>query len=501
MYLLLKLVFLLALAYTLLNLYLFYKRSKYRHIPSPPIPLSWIWFMGHLPDLNARKSRSPNINLIQLTSEYHKEYRWDMFRLSFFHVNIVFCANLSVVQKIMTDAINFPKDRKFLDAFDVINKACGEKLSGRYGILALEGGEIWRVKRRIIDPAFKKSFLRNIMVGMNEVALDLVKGLENKKGGTVFDITSDLGRSAMMAVSICGFDWNQKLVEEQGQNAQDLANLMVEVIAIAIKQPFEFSLPWNDKALKLRYKNLALTVKKAMTTHLEMRMKNDNSGDILSHIIRANECSDQLGIDDLVDDYSIFLVAGMETTAITMATVVQFLSNHPEECRKVQEEVDEVFEGKECLEYEDIVKFEYLENVIKESLRMRGPVMGTWRVCKNDDITIEGVHFPKETKLVIPIDVIHHDGRYWENPSVFTPDRFSGESGKNIRPFTYMPFSAGLRNCIGKNFAMLEMKILLSNIFRRFEFVNPHPEIKDPPRMGNITVRPLNGVPIKLYHR
>ena len=457
--------------------------------------------MGHLPDMMRRKSRSPNKNFAQLTSEYHADYQWDMLRLSFFNENVVFCMDLSVLPKIMTDPTAFPKDLNLINGQKRVMRACGEKSKGIYNILMLPGGDIWRAKRRILDPAFKKSFLRNTMEGMNKVARDLVEVLESKMEGEIFDISENLNTSAMEAVSVCGFDWDDNLIQKQGQNALDIASILVEIVAVAIKQPFEFSLPWNSRSLKERFKKVSSNIRHAMREHLTKRMENDTSGDILSHIIRSNSCSDDLGIDDLVEEYTIFLVAGMETTAITMATVVHFLTLNPEVCQKVQEEVDEVFEGKDELAYQDIAKLEYLENVIKETLRMKGPVHGTWRVCRSDNVVIEGVHIPKHTRIYVPFEVLQNDPRHWEDPTLFNPSRFSGESGKNVRPFTYMPFSAGLRNCIGKNFAMLEMKVVLANIFRKFSFSNPHPELKDPPRMGNLTLRPMNGVPVKRYYR
>lgn len=280
-----------------------------------------------------------------------------------------------------------------------------------------------------------------------------------------------------------------------------MGNVFVDIFAEAIKQPFEFSMPWNSKALKEGYKNVALDVKHATKVHLEIRMKSENNEDILSQIIKANECSEALDMEDLLEEYTIFLMAAMETTAITMATVLQFPTNNPEQCQKVQDEVDKVFEGKENLVHGDIIKLKYLDCVIKETLRMKGPAFGTMRVCKNDNVVVEGVHFPKETAVFVSFEVIQNDARYWEEPSVFNPDRFSGDSGKNIGGFTYMPFSAGPRNCIGKNFALLEMKVVLANIIRKFNFVNPNPGVKDPPRMGAFTVRPLDGVPVKIYSR
>ena len=436
MFLLLKLAVLVVLAYAFLNLYLYYKRSKYRDFPSPPIPLTWTWFMGHLPDLKERKVKFPNKSFVQLTAEYHKEYHWDMVRLSFFNQNFVFCVDLPVVKKILTDEVNFPKSSFMIDITKLVNRGCGHRLFGELSMLSVTGGNIWRAKRRILDPAFKKSFLRNSMRGMNKVTRKLEKELENKTDGSVFDIMLDLTRSAMQAVSICGFDWNEEMVDKNQNNAMNMADLTMEIFAIAIKNSFQFSLPWSYQELKNRFKKITLSIRHIMKNHLENRLKNGNSGDILWHIIRTNDCSDELNIDDLIDEYISFLVAGMETTAITMATVVQFLSNNPVECQKVQEEVDEVFEGKEELEYEDITKLKYLECVIKETLRMRGPVFSIYKNCQNDNVTVDGVHFPKETKVIIGLDVIHNDARHWENPSFFNPGRFSGESGKNIQLFS-----------------------------------------------------------------
>ena len=93
------------------------------------------------------------------------------------------------------------------------------------------------------------------------------------------------------------------------------------------------------------------------------------------------------------------------------------------------------------------------------------------------------------------------DSRYWKDPKIFDPERFSPESIKNVRPYTYMPFSMGPRNCIGKNFAILEMKIILANILRKFVVINANPEEKDIVMMGNITVRPLNGLNVRIHRR
>jgi len=78
---------------------------------------------------------------------------------------------------------------------------------------------------------------------------------------------------------------------------------------------------------------------------------------------------------------------------------------------------------------------------------------------------------------VLGVDVIHHREDIWEDPYTFNPDRFA--PGRKIRPFTHMPFTAGPRTCIGKNFSMMVMKIVLSKIMTRFTFVDPLPEMTE----------------------
>ena len=109
-----------------------------------------------------------------------------MLRLSFFKVNVVFFVDLRTVPKNMTDQVNFPKSSVMTDAMSRINRAVGQQVFRRkYNLLGLPGGDLWRAKRRILNPAFKKSFLRNIMGSMNKVARDLVDVLEHKTEGAV----------------------------------------------------------------------------------------------------------------------------------------------------------------------------------------------------------------------------------------------------------------------------------------------------------------------------
>ena len=500
MFLLILINILLGLAYIFLNFYLYFVRAKYRHFQSPPLFPSPLWFMGHFLDISVRRKRSPNKNLGQLLAEYHFEYKWDMFRVSFFKDNIVFCSALSSVKRIITDAESFPKSRVMLEAQARINRACGgNRVAGKSNIFTLPGGETWRKKRKAIDSAFKKSFLRNTMGNLNKIANELVESFDSIADEGVHDITTNLNWSSMTAVSVCGFDWDEKLLKEQGQNALDLVTLIFNVTACSIKQPYKFPLPWNFQEEKEKFTKVSLEVRDAMKVHLEKRIKVGKRGDVLSHIIESCCTAGKFDLDDVIDEYTVFLLAGMETTAIALGQVLWLLTNNPEELRKVLDEVDEVFEGKEQedLTMEDVAKLQCLERVVKESLRMKGPAFGVWKSCAKDGVTVEGARFPKHTKIFIPILLLQNDPRYWDTPDAFKPDRWLG----HIEPFSYIPFSGGQRNCIGRHFAMLEMKVIIAKVLRRFKFENPCHGLENPATDGYITVRPLNGIPMKIHRR
>merc|ERR1712060_162309 len=107
------------------------------------------------------------------------------------------------------------------------------------------------------------------------------------------------------------------------------------------------------------------------------------SNDILDHIIRGNSFSDDISIEDILDDFFVFLVAGMETTAITMSCLMWLLLKHPEISQKVVNEVNEVYGDKDELDFEDLNKLVYLEQCIKECLRMPPPAQLSSRRSPN----------------------------------------------------------------------------------------------------------------------
>ncbi|XP_052536040.1 cytochrome P450 3A9-like [Tympanuchus pallidicinctus] len=165
----------------------------------------------------------------------------------------------------------------------------------------------------------------------------------------------------------------------------------------------------------------------------------------------------------------IFIFAGYEPTSNTLCYLAYLLALHPDVQQKVVNEIDTVLPNKAPLTYEAIMQLDYLDMAVNETLRLY-PLGGRIeRTCKKD-VEINGVTIPKDTIVIIPPHTLHHNSEYWPNPDEFRPERFSKENKDNIDPYTYLPFGAGPRNCIGMRFALLTLKVAITAILQHFTF-------------------------------
>lgn len=138
---------------------------------------------------------------------------------------------------------------------------------------------------------------------------------------------------------------------------------------------------------------------------------------------------------------------------------------------------------------------------VSECLRMYPPViLFVSRTCK-EDVTVMGQFFPAGVHVMVPTWHIHHDPDMWPEPFKFDPERFA-EGKDNYHPAAYLPFGLGPRVCIGKRFALLELKMAICKIIRRFK-ISQCAETEDPLKfiVPSIIINPENGIKVKLESR
>ncbi|XP_037945099.1 cytochrome P450 6g1-like [Teleopsis dalmanni] len=182
----------------------------------------------------------------------------------------------------------------------------------------------------------------------------------------------------------------------------------------------------------------------------------------------------------LVAQAAVFLTAGFETSSSTMAFTLYELSKKPELQKRLRTEICEALiaeNGK--ISYENIQSLKYLGMVVDEILRMYPVVPFLDREFSKtkdeSDFTLQPHHsfaLPNGMPVYIPVYAIQHDPKYWPNPDVFDPERFSSENKKSHIPMTYLPFGNGPHNCIGSRLGLLQTKLGLVH-FLKNHFVEP----------------------------
>ncbi|TNM85768.1 hypothetical protein fugu_008039 [Takifugu bimaculatus] len=214
----------------------------------------------------------------------------------------------------------------------------------------------------------------------------------------------------------------------------------------------------------------------------------------------TDEDGNKMSHRDIQEEVDTFMFRGHDTTAASMNWVLHLMGSHPEAQSKVHQELQEVFgESNRPITTEDLKKLKYLESVIKEALRLF-PSVPFFARSLGEDCHINGFKVPKGANAVIITYALHRDPRYFPEPEEFRPERFLPENSVGRPPYAYLPFSAGLRNCIGQRFALIEEKVVLASILRKFnvEACQKREELRP---VGELILRPEKGIWIKLEKR
>jgi cytochrome P450 len=204
---------------------------------------------------------------------------------------------------------------------------------------------------------------------------------------------------------------------------------------------------------------------------------NADRDDILAMLLEArHEDGSRMSDQEVRDELLTLLVAGHETTASTLGWAFSRLPHHPEVLARLREELGG--DGDE-----------YLTATIQETLRRRPVLPNVGPRLTMEPVEVGGWRYPTGICLVPNAYLIHHDPEIYPEPYAFRPERFLDEAPGT---YTWIPFGGGRRRCLGASFAMLEMKLVLSEVVRTRD-LRPVGESFELPRRRNITIRPAGG--------
>ena len=220
------------------------------------------------------------------------------------------------------------------------------------------------------------------------------------------------------------------------------------------------------------------------------RRSGRDSGSLLDLMLAASPANDEASRQALRDQVITIFLAGYETVANALSWTWYLLSENPECEAKLHEEVDRVLAGRLAVAA-DVPNLRYTETVMAESLRLYPPAWAMGRYARND-FTLGEYYLPARTTVLISQFITQRDPRYFPDPLRFDPDRFSAEGKARRTKFTYFPFGAGARQCIGESFAWMEGVLILATLAQKWKLrLDPGHRIEPQPL---ITLRPKYGM-------
>jgi len=214
------------------------------------------------------------------------------------------------------------------------------------------------------------------------------------------------------------------------------------------------------------------------------RFQQSNERDLLDLMLNANQDGEELDEQEIIDEAATFLFAGSETTSSMLMWLFYELSHNLDVLKNLQNEIDTIV-GNAPPTPDDLPKLKYLNMVINETLRLHTPTAVILRMPQHDTVIL-GYTIPKGTKVVVSPYIVHMSEKYWEDATVFKASRWENIKEEEVKEF--FPFSSGPRSCIGRNFALLEIKTLVCMIVQKYEL-----KVADNQKIVpnfNFTVRP-----------
>jgi cytochrome P450 len=214
-------------------------------------------------------------------------------------------------------------------------------------------------------------------------------------------------------------------------------------------------------------------------------------GTLLDLMLAASPANDEASRQSLRDQVITIFLAGYETVANALSWTWYLLSENPDCEARFHQEVDQVLAGK-LPGFEDVSNLRYTENVMAESLRLYPPAWAMGRYARND-FALGDYFLPARTTVLISQFVTQRDPRFFPDPLRFDPDRFTVEGKARRTKFTYFPFGAGARQCIGESFAWMEGVLILATLAQKWKLrlipghrVEPQPLITLRPKYGMV---------------
>ncbi|XP_069699703.1 cytochrome P450 4C1-like [Periplaneta americana] len=383
-------------------------------------------------------------------------------------------------------------------------------------------GQKWHTHRKMITPTFHFKILDSFVEVFAEKSEILVDKLQKEVGSQGFDVYPYITRCALDI--ICETAMGTPVFAQDDVETEYVKAVyeMSEVLVERMQRPwlhneFLFKLSArgrrHDRCLRMLHGFTSKVIQERKTQLLgngdKMQGYSGSEDEVIGKkkrkafldlLLEASLGGVKLTDTELREEVDTFMFEGHDTTSAGMNWALYMLGLHPEVQVKAFEEQERIFQSStRSATMKDLSEMKYLEQVIKESLRLYPSVPFIGRVL-NEDVQIGGYTLPAGCILTLHIYQVHRNPKQFPNPHKFDPDIFLPERIAKRHPYAYVPFSAGPRNCVGQKFALLEEKTVLSYMLRNFKWSSLD-EVEDIKLVAELVLRPENGIRLKITKR
>ncbi|MEU9236595.1 cytochrome P450 [Streptomyces subrutilus] len=381
-------------------------------------------------------------------------------------------------QVLASESANFRKDNRF---YQEVRDSFGN------GLLTSQDEDYLR-QRRLVQPLFTRRRVDGYAGAVAAETEAVLAAWEQAPGGVV-DVSGQMMHLALRAVSRILFGTDvEATVDVVDRSFPVITEYVLRRGYSPANLPRNWPTPANRRAAAAMDELYAVCDKIIG----ERRGRTGPAGgsgdgaDLLTLLAAAGSSDDaEFDVTELRDQVLIFLLAGHETTATSLAFALHLLARHPEEQGRAREEIRRVLGGR-TPEAADLDRLPYLTRVLKETMRLypAAPVIGRNAVAATE---VDGYAVPAGANVILAPWVTHRHPLHWPDPDRFDPERFTPEAEAGRPRYAWFPFGGGPRACIGQHFSMLESVIALAMILRAYEFEAVDTEI---PVSAGITLRP-----------
>ncbi|XP_076120282.1 cytochrome P450 [Alosa pseudoharengus] len=356
-----------------------------------------------------------------------------------------------------------------------------------YGPLT-EMGAKWQRIRSILNPRMlKPKHVSSYTNAINEVVRDFVQKVDwlrktTGDGVMVNDLAGELYKFAFEGISSVLFETrlgclNEKVPEETERFIFSVGEMfrLSPIIVLFPRSLWPYLPFWKHfVAVWDHLFTVAEDLVQKKMEEIQERVKKGEpvAGEYLTHLL----VSEQMSVHEVLGSITELLLAGVDTTSNTISWALYHMASEPEIQERLYQEVESVCPGDKVPTSDDIARMPLLKAIIRETLRLYPVVPGNARITVENEIVVGGHRFPKQTLFHLCHYAVSYDEKIFPDPHAFLPERWLRGADKqlNQHPFGSVPFGFGIRACLGRRVAELEMYLVLSQLIKHYE-VRPDP--------------------------